>query len=125
VTLKHAAQVNGMTGIAFTRIDTLSGLPKVKVCTHYMLDSKPITSQRASYLQLERCRPVYREFSGWKDPGEAEWKRIAKKGYKALPKQARAYLEYVSKSIGVPIYVVSVGPARDDTIVLKDVFRKK
>ena len=125
VTLKHAAQVNGMTGIAFTRIDTLSGLDKVKACTHYLLDGKKITSQRASYTVLSRCKPVYREFSGWKDPGEAEWKRIARKGYRALPKEARSYLEFISKSIGVPIYVVSVGPGREDTIVLKDVFGRK
>ena len=125
VTLRYAAQVNGLTGLAFTRLDTLSGLEKVKACTHYVLGGKKLLFPPVSASELGKCRPVYREFAGWKDVGEAGWRRIAKKGYKALPREARAYLSFISKSVGVPIYFVGVGAGREDTIVLKDVFRKK
>ena len=53
------------------------------------------------------------------------WREVAKKGYKALPKEAKKYLEFVSKAMEVPIYIVSVGPGREETIVLKNVFGKK
>ena len=125
MTLRYATQVNGLTGLAFTRVDTLSGLDKLKVCTHYSCAGKKIAATPSSPAQLSACTPVYKSFPGWKDIGEAGWKETAKKGYKSLPKQARAYLEYVSKAVGVPIYLVSVGPGREDTIVLKDVFKRK
>ncbi|VVC00085.1 Adenylosuccinate synthetase [uncultured archaeon] len=125
VTVRYAAMINGLTGIAFTRVDTLSGTEKLKVCTHYTLDGKKITSQPASYKEFERCKPVYKEFKGWADVGEKEWRAIAKKGFRALPKEAQAYLTFISKSVGVPIYAVGVGAGREDTIVLKDVFKRK
>ena len=125
VTLRYAAQVNGLTGLAFTRVDTLSGVSKLKACTHYVCGGRKISMPPAAYSQLGDCRPVYKEFPGWKDLGEEGWKAAAKKGYSALPKEARAYLDYVSKEVGVPIYAVGVGAGRENTIVLKDVFRKK
>ena len=125
VTLRYAAQVNGLTGLAFTRLDTLSGVEKVKVCTHYVLNGRKVTMQPASHEEFARCKPVYREFRGWKDLGEQGWHKAAKKGYKSLPREARAYLEFISKSVGVPTYFVGVGAGREDSIVLKDVFRKK
>jgi len=125
MTLRYAAQVNGLTGLAFTRVDTLSGLEKIKVCTHYVCGKEKVSSTPASPAELGQCRPVYKEFPGWKDLGSAGWLSCAKKGYKSLPPQARAYLEFVSKSVGVPICLVSVGPGREDTIALKDVFGKK
>ncbi len=125
MTLRYATHVNGLTGLAFTRVDTLSGLDKLKVCTHYSCSGKKIATTPSSPAQLSACTAVYKSFPGWKDIGEAGWKETAKKGYKSLPKEARAYLEFVSKSVGVPIYLVSVGPGREDTIILKDVFKRK
>jgi adenylosuccinate synthase len=123
-TLRYAAQVNGLTGLAFTRLDTLSGQKKVKICTHYDFEGEKLLTFPASYTDLERCKPVYKEFPGWEDLGDSGWKSAAKNGYKSLSKEARTYLEFVSKEIGVPTYIIGVGPARDDAIVLKDVFRK-
>ena len=122
VTLRYAAQVNGLTGLAFTRLDTLSGVAKVKVCTHYTLNGRKVTMQPASHEEFAACKPVYKEFAGWKDLGEQGWRLASKKGYKMLPKEARAYLEFISKSINVPIYFVGVGAGREDSIVLKKVF---
>ncbi len=125
VTLRHSAQVNGMTGLAFTRVDTLSGIDTLKVCTHYSLDGNEVHSHPPSSEGFSRCKPKYEELDGWEDVGKQGWQDAAKRGYKALPKGARAYLEFISKSVGVPIYIVSVGPGREETIVLKDIFRTK
>ncbi|MEM2138330.1 MAG: adenylosuccinate synthase [Candidatus Anstonellaceae archaeon] len=124
-TLRYAAQVNGLTGLAFTRLDTLSGQKKVRICTHYDFGGEKLLTFPASYTDLERCKPVYKEFSGWEDLGDSGWKSAAKNGYGSLPAQARAYLEFISKEVKVPTYIIGVGPARDDAIVLKDVFRSK
>jgi adenylosuccinate synthase len=124
-TIRYAARVNGLTGLAFTRLDTLSGVKKVKVCTHYELDGKKLLTPPANYGDMARCKPIYKEFSGWEDVGAEKWRACAKGGMKLLPKGARAYLNFVSGEAGVPIYVVGVGAGREDTIVLKDVFSKK
>jgi adenylosuccinate synthase len=124
VTLRYSTWINGFTGIAFTRLDTLAGFDEVKICTHYELDGKKIDFMPQTQEEFARCKPVYKSFKGWLDMPEKEWKAFAKKGYAALPKEARDYLEFISKDIGVPMYIVSVGPGREDTIVLKDVFAK-
>jgi len=125
VTLRYSTQVNSLTGLAFTRLDTLSGLDEVKICTHYLLDGKKILTTPASNSDFARCEAVYKSFPGWKDIGKEGWSAAAKKGFGALPKEAQAYLKFISKELGVPIYVVGVGAGREDTIVLKDVFSKK
>ena len=124
-TLRYAALVNGLTGLAFTRLDTLSGVSKVKICTHYELEGKKLSFPPASYKEIEKCKPVYKEFAGWPDVGEAGWAKTAKEGFKSLPKEAQTYLEFVSKETAVPIYAVGVGAGRESTIVLKDVFKRK
>lgn len=124
VTLRYSAWVNGLTGLAFTRVDTLAGIPELKICTHYELDEKKVEFMPQTPEEFAKCKPVYITMKGWKEMPEGEWKAVAKKGYSSLPKEAREYLEYVSKSISVPIYAVGVGPGREDTIVLKDVFTK-
>jgi adenylosuccinate synthase len=124
-TLRYAARVNGLTGLAFTRLDTLSGVKVVRVCTHYELDGKKLLTPPANYTDMARCKPVYKDFTGWEDIGAEKWRACAKAGFKSLPKEAQAYLKYVSDEVGVPIYVVGVGAGREDTIVLKDVFKTK
>ncbi|MFA6489463.1 MAG: adenylosuccinate synthase [Candidatus Micrarchaeia archaeon] len=124
-TLRYAALVNGLTGLAFTRLDTLSGQKTVKICTHYEMNGKKLLMPPASYKEIEKCKAIYKEFSGWEDIGDAGWAKAAKEGFASLPAAAKAYLEFVSKEVGVPIYAVGVGPGRDSTIVLKDVFKKK
>jgi len=124
-TLRYAALVNGLTGLAFTRVDTLSGQKTVKICTHYELNGKKLSMPPVSCKEIEKCKPIYKEFAGWEDVGEDGWAKCAKGGFASLPKEARAYLDFISKEIGVPIYAVGVGPGREHTIVLKDVFKRK
>lgn len=122
VTVRYSARINGLTYLAFTRIDTLSGINEVKVCTHYLLDGKKVLLQPSSQSVFSRCKPVYKSFKGWADAGSEGWHKIAKKGYRALPREARAYMEFISKNVGVPIAFVGVGASREDAIVLKEVF---
>jgi adenylosuccinate synthase len=124
-TVRYASLVNGLTGLAFTRLDTLSGIAKVQACTHYELDGKKLSMPPASYDDIARCKPIYKTFEGWEDIGADGWRKCAKKGFKSLPKEAQAYLSFISKEVGVPIYVIGVGAGREDTIVLKDVFKAK
>lgn len=124
-TLRYAASINGMTGLAFTKVDTLSGIPKIKACTHYLLDGEKLDVPPSSYADFARCKPIYAEFEGWGDLTEGGWRKCARKGFGFLPPQAKRYLRYISKQLGLPIYLVGVGPGREDTIVLKDVFKPK
>ena len=124
-TLRYAAQVNGLTGLAFTRLDTLSGVTKLKICTEYELDGKRLLIPPPSYVEIAKCKPVYQAFEGWEDIGKDDWRACAKGGFKSLPKEAQTYLKFISDAVGVPIYVIGVGPGREDTIVLKDIFRTK
>ncbi len=116
VVLRHSVRVNGLTGIVMTKLDVLKGLPELKVAVAYKLDGRRIDSPPASPIDLGRCVPVYKTFKGF-----SEETRNARK-LKDLPKNARAYVEAVGKMIGVPIIMVSVGPDRDESIMLGDPF---
>jgi len=124
-TLRYAARVNGLTGLAFTRLDTLSGVKQVKICTHYELDGKKLLTPPANYADIARCKPIYKTFAGWEDVGAEKWRACAKGGMASLSSSAQAYLKFISDEVGVPIYVIGVGAGREDTIILKEVFSKK
>ncbi len=118
VTLKYSHRINGFTGIAITKLDVLNGLDAVKVCTHYQFNGQAVYDFPASMKKLAQCQPVYMEFPGWDfDPED-----IVKKGYKALPEHARKYVQFISDQLTVPVYMVSVGPARHQTLVLRELF---
>jgi adenylosuccinate synthase len=124
-TIKYAAQVNGLTGLAFTRLDTLSGVAKVKICTHYELSGRMLSLPPSSYTEIERCKPVYQTFDGWEDIGAEKWSACTKGGFKSLPNEAQTYLQFISDNVNVPIYMIGVGRDREDTVVLRDAFSKK
>jgi adenylosuccinate synthase len=116
--LKYSHRVNGFTGIAMTKLDVLNGLDTVKVCTHYTVDDNPLYEFPASMKVLAQCSPVYKEFPGWNfDP-----EHVTKSGYDALPSAAKKYIQFISDQLKVPVYVVSVGPARHQTLILKELF---
>jgi adenylosuccinate synthase len=118
VLLKYSNRVNGFTGIAITKLDVLNGLNTIKVCTHYQSNGEKVYDFPASMKKLAECNPVYTEFPGWDFDSED----IIKKGYKALPEAALTYIQFISDHMNVPIYMVSVGPARHQTLILKELF---
>ncbi|RZT92526.1 adenylosuccinate synthase [Rivibacter subsaxonicus] len=111
--LKRSILINGISGLCITKLDVLDGLAEIKMCVGYELDG-----QRTDILPLDadeivRCKPIYESFPGWTETtfGVTQWD--------ALPLNARRYLERVQAFIGAPIDMVSTGPDRDHTILLR------
>jgi adenylosuccinate synthase len=117
--LRHAAQVNGYTGLTLNHVDALGGLDEIRVCEAYEFEGERLTEIPATASEWARCTPCYRTFDSWPD---RDWSEIANSGYEALPANARAYVEYVSEQLDVPVYAVSIGPGREETVVLQNPF---
>ncbi len=122
VALKFAIRVNGFDGLAVMKLDVLGGLENVRICTAYEYDGQTVKEFPANLKVLEKCKPIYEELKGWRDFPEGEWREVANKGYDALPNELRDYLKEIEKIAGVPIYFVSIGPGRESTICLKEIF---
>jgi adenylosuccinate synthase len=116
VMLKDSIRYNGLTSLSITKLDVLSGLETIKACVAYELDGKRIDHMPASLERLARCVPVYEEMPGWKDDISGA------RNMKDLPAAARGYLNYIEEKIGVPMSIVSVGPKREETIELMELF---
>jgi adenylosuccinate synthase len=106
VILRFAVRVNGLTGIALNKLDTLTGLEKLKVCVAYTKNGKTLKDFPSDISELEGCKPVYEEFDGWTEDISAA------KSIKDLPKNAVAYLRAVEKFVDCKIKMVGVGPDR-------------
>jgi adenylosuccinate synthase len=119
VMVRFSARVNGLSSLAITKLDVLSGLDKIKVCTRYEVDGKPITEFPASMKVLARAKPVYKELKGWEEYSNDQWNAFVKKGFAGLPPNVKTYLKEMSKGIGVPLSLISVGPERNQTIITK------
>ncbi len=111
VPLRRAVLLNSVTGIMLNKIDILSGLEVVRVCTGYRIDGRVTSEAPASEAQLERAEPVYRDFAGWTQDLR-ECTSLAD-----LPDNARRYIEAIEERAGVPVTIVSVGPERNQTLV--------
>lgn len=110
VILKTTTRVSGLTSFAVTKIDTLAGLEKIKVCTGYKFDGKVIDYFPASLEDLAKCEPIYEEFQGWGEEIEEA------RSYEELPENAKIYLKKIEEFTGTKVAIVSVGPKRDQTI---------
>jgi len=122
VTLRLAARVNSLTGVALTKVDTLGGFNPVKICTEYQVDGATLRQQPAGLREYSNCKPVYEDREGWPDLSTAEWAAIAKKGYDSLPPQARRYIERIEEIMKVPVKLISVGEGRDATVYRSQVW---
>lgn len=115
VILKTTARVCGLTSLAVTKIDTLAGLEKIKVCVGYKFDGQIIDYFPASLEDLAKCEPVYKEFDGWDDSVADA------RSYEELPQNAKEYLKTISEFTDTRIAYVSVGAKRDQTIKVSDI----
>jgi adenylosuccinate synthase len=111
---RYAAEINGFTSVALTKLDVLDVLDEIKVCTGYRLDGRTLDSFPAVSQDLRRIEPVYESLPGWNSSTEGVTE------LDDLPAPARAYIDFISREIGVPIGLVSTGPERGQTIVVKD-----
>lgn len=119
VVTNYASRLNGFTGLALTKIDVLGGFDKVRVCTHYSLDGRKVTTIPADTTLLERCEPRYTELSGWEEISPERMKRILRKGFSALPEGMRAYIRFIEKKMGVPVVLLGLGRRRDELLDLR------
>lgn len=116
VVLRHAKRVSGLTYLSLNCLDVLSGLKTVKIATAYKLDGEVIDYYPANNRELERCEPIYEELPGW-DEDITGCSTIAE-----LPDNAQNFLQRVSELVGLPLDTFAVGPDREQTHVLKNVW---
>ncbi len=117
VVVKQAVRLSGIGGLCVTKLDVLTGLDKLKFCVGYRLDDgSPQDSVPASLEKLGRCQPIYEEMPGWKEDISSA------RSWNDLPPTCQAYLKRLSEFTGAPLALVSVGPQREATIMLQDVF---
>jgi adenylosuccinate synthase len=119
VVVRHAVRLNGITSLAITKIDVLSGMKKLKVAISYEIDGDIVKDVPASISKLQRATPVYQEFDGWEDWSKEDVVEIVHNGYKDLPTQMKKYLRFISSNVGAPISIVSIGPKREETVDLR------
>ncbi|MFH0748960.1 MAG: adenylosuccinate synthase [Candidatus Bathyarchaeota archaeon] len=116
VMLNYSVRVNGVSAIALTKVDVLSGLEKIKVCMSYKYGDKEVVDFPANMNVLSECQPIYETLDGWDDCSKAKWSSFAEKGYDSLPKNLRSYVEYIEEVTKVPVNLISFGPERALTI---------
>lgn len=118
VVMRHAKRVSGLTDLCLNSIDVLTGLETVKICTAYERNGETIYHYPASLDELAQCKPIYEEMPGWQEDITGV-KTLAE-----LPENARHYVERVAALVGVDIATFSVGPDRDQTNVLADIWQE-
>ncbi len=110
VILRHAARVNGLTELALTKLDILSGWDEIAVCVAYELDGQRIDYFPSDLAALSRAQPLYETLPGWREDVTGARKLTD------LPDNARSYVDFIEQSCGVPVTAVSVGPARQQIV---------
>lgn len=116
VILKHVKRINGLTGLSVMLLDVLTGIEYLKICTGYLLDEQVIDYIPADYDDYRRCRPIYEIYPGWQED------ITSVKSYEALPCNCQNYLQAIEKHLDVKVTIFSVGPDREQTVTLENIF---
>ncbi|MBM3385352.1 MAG: adenylosuccinate synthase, partial [Betaproteobacteria bacterium] len=114
--LKRSVQLNGVSGLCITKLDVLDGAETLKICVGYNMDGEMSDILPVGAEEIERCVPVYEEMPGWQES------TVGVRAHGRLPKAARNYLARIESRCGVGIDLISTGPERDETIVLRHPF---
>jgi adenylosuccinate synthase len=112
VATRYATMINGIDELAVTNLDGLDGVDPIRVCVAYRLNGKRLDVPPSDAAQLENCEPIYRKFPGWKKSTQSA-KKLSE-----LPAAARDYVRAIAELTGAPLRIVSVGPTRNETIIL-------
>lgn len=116
VAARYSRQINGFTGMVFTRLDILDGFSSVKICVGYQVGNEEIDYFPADIALQEKCVPVYEELPGWDTPTASSTKKDQ------LPVNALNYIQRVEDLVGCPVQIISTGPRREETILVEPVF---
>ncbi len=114
VSMRRSALINSLSGITLTKLDVLDGLETLRIATGYERNGERLDVPPIGAEAYESCTPLYIDMPGW------DGTTVGLRSYDALPENARAYIDKIQELVGVPIDLISTGPDRDDTIVLRD-----
>jgi len=117
VAVRYGARINGLDGLALTKLDVLDGLESIQICTAYRCGSRTLTEFPSDIRQLADCEPIYESMPGWSAPTKGV------RTFAKLPEAARRYIARLEEVSGVRAAIVSTGSERDDTIIRSDVLR--
>jgi len=112
VATRYAAELNGFDSVALTKLDVLDALDEIKVCVGYEVNGERIDTFPAVSSDLRQIKPIYESLPGWNA------NTLGVTTFDGLPENARGYVEFLSKQIGVEIGLISTGPERDQTVIL-------
>ena len=116
VLLKHANQINSLSGLCITKLDVLDGLDTIKICKAYQRAGKVIDTLPAGADTIDQCEPIYEELPGWSES------TYGLRAVDELPKNAQAYLNRLEELTETPVKIISTGPDREETICLEHPF---
>ncbi len=114
VAVRYAVRVNGLSGLALTKLDVLDGLEELQVCTAYRCRGAVLTEMPGDLAQLAACEPIYETLPGWSTPSAGA------RRYRDLPAEAQRYVARLEEITGVAAAIISTGSAREDTIIRED-----
>ncbi|MGM0563868.1 MAG: adenylosuccinate synthase, partial [Pseudomonadota bacterium] len=113
VALRRSIQINSVSGLCVTKLDVLDGLDTIQVCTGYRIDGESVSVPPIGADAYERCEPVYEEMPGWQES------TVGAKRLEDLPEAARRYLQRIEEVVETPVDIISTGPDRTETIILR------
>ena len=116
--LKRAAQINGLSGLCITKLDVLDGLETLRICTGYKIDGRVTDILPYGADSIAHCEPIFEDHAGWSES------TYGVKTWEGLPKNAQVYLKRMEQLVGVSIDLVSTGPDREETVVVRHPFRR-
>ena len=116
VLVRQSVALNGIAGVALTKLDVLDGLPALKICTGYRLDGQTIGHLPAGLKAQGELEPIYEEMEGWRESTHGA------RSVRELPASAVKYVRRIEELIGAPVALLSTSPERDDTIMMRDPF---
>jgi len=116
VLMRKSARLNSLSGICLTKLDVLDGLEKIAICTAYRVDGKLVGTVPVGAEKYALCEPVMEELPGWAET------TAGAKTYESLPANAKAYVRRIEELVGVPVDILSTGPDRNETIILRHPF---
>lgn len=116
VALRRSVQINSISGFCLTKLDVLDQLPVIKICTHYKYDDQEVAILPMDARILGKCIPIYEEMPGWQES------TFGVKTLDDLPEKAKAYIKRIEELLEIPIDIISTGPDRNQTIILRHPF---
>ena len=116
VALRRSAQINSISGLCITKLDVLDGLESIQICTGYQVNGETRLTPPVGAEAFAECKPVYEELPGWSES------TLGIKTFDELPENARRYLQHITEVTEIPIDIISTGPDRNETIIIKHPF---